>query len=100
MENIELYIMALLAFILIAVIINTIQYYKGEKQKVKNLHRFAKEGDAQAQEALGKLYKDGDMVPQDMRQAAFWYQKASFSGHNKAKGFLENYLQYQKKKKR
>jgi len=100
MEKFELYLIVLLGIILIGVVINTIQYYIGEKQKIKNLHRFANAGDVQAQQDLAKRYKEGDMVPQDKRQAAFWSQRASFLQENKAKGALENYLLYKKKKKR
>ncbi len=43
LENIELYIIVALFVFTLWFIFNTIKYYKGEKRKVKHLHRFAKE---------------------------------------------------------
>ena len=92
MENIELYIIMVLIVIIIWFIFNTVKYYRGEKRKVKNLHRFAKEGEVEAQSRLAKHYQKGDMVKKDCQKAAFWYQKASFSGDESAKGHLEAFL--------
>ena len=92
MENIELYIIMALIVIIIWFIFNTVKYYRGEKRKVKNLHRFAKEGEVEAQSRLAKRYQKGDMVKKDCQKAAFWYQKAAFSGDEGAKGHLEEFL--------
>jgi len=92
MKNIELYIIIALIIAIIWFIINTIKYYHGEKRKVKNLHRFAKEGEVDAQSTLAKRYQKGDMVKKDCEKAAFWYQKAAFSGDEGAKGHLEKFL--------
>ena len=99
MENIELYIIMALIVIIIWYILNTMKYYRGEKRKVKNLHHFAKEGEKDAQHHLAKHYEKGDMVKKDYQKAAFWYQKASFSGDNDAKEHLKNFLEKKKKKK-
>ena len=53
-ENVELYIIAGLAIFTLWFIFNTIKYYKGEKRKVKHLHRFAKEGEVEAQQSSCK----------------------------------------------
>ena len=96
LENIELYIIVALFVFTIWFIFNTIKYYKGEKRKVKHLHRFAKEGESDAQHHLAQRYRKGSMVKKSCQKAAFWYQKAAFSGDTEAKGFLEEMV---KKKK-
>ncbi|WP_373032252.1 hypothetical protein [Sulfurovum sp.] len=96
MENIELYIILALFMFTIWFIRNTVKYYKGEKRKVKHLHRFAKEGEVEAQQHLAKRYQKGYAVKKSCQKAAFWYQKAAFSGDPDAKTFLEKML----KKKR
>jgi TPR repeat protein len=92
MENIELYIIVILIIAIIWFILNTVKFYQGEKKKVKNLHRFAKEGEVAAQNRLAKRYQKGDMVTKDCQKAAFWYQKASFLGDEDAKGHLAAFL--------
>jgi len=89
MENIELYIILALFIFTIWFILNTVKYYKGEKRKVKHLHRFAKEGEVEAQHHLAKRYQKGYAVKKSCQKAAFWYQKAAFSGDDDAKSFLE-----------
>ncbi len=95
-ENIELYLIASLFVFTVWFILNTFKYYKGEKRKVKHLHRFAKEGEAEAQRHLAKRYQKGYAVKKSCQKAAFWYQKAAFSGDDDARGFLDKIL----KKKR
>jgi len=89
LENIELYIIIALFVFTVWFIINTIKYYKGEKRKVKHLHRFAKEGEAEAQHHLAKRYQKGFAVKKSCQKAAFWYQKAAFSGDPDAKDHLK-----------
>jgi TPR repeat protein len=96
LENMELYIIAALFIFTIWFIFNTIKYYKGEKRKVKHLHRFAKDGEIEAQQHLAHRYQKGYAVKKSCQKAAFWYQKAAFSGDNNARKFLEMML----KKKR
>ncbi len=91
-ENIELYVIVILFFFIIWFIFNTIKYYHGEKRKVKNIHRFAKDGEVKAQHNLARHYQKGDMVDKSCVKAAFWYQKAAFSGDDEAKGFLQKFL--------
>jgi TPR repeat protein len=92
LENIELYIIVALIIFTIWFILNTVKYYKGEKRKVKHLHRFAKEGETEAQHHLAKRYQKGYAVKKSCQKAAFWYQKAAFSGDPDAKTFLEKML--------
>lgn len=96
MENLELYIIVALLLFTLWFIRNTIKYYRGEKRNVKHLHRFAKEGEVEAQKHLSKRYHKGDMVKKSSQNAAFWSQKAAFSGDRDAKEFLET---IRKKKK-
>lgn len=98
-ENIELYIILCLLFFIIWFIFNTFTYHRTEKRKVKNLHRFAKEGEADAQHHLARHYHKGYMVRKNCEKAAFWYQKAAFSGDDGAKGFLKKFLDDHKSKK-
>jgi TPR repeat protein len=91
-ENIELYVIFGLSIFIIWFVLNTVKYYKGEKRKVKHLHRFAKEGEAEAQHHLAKRYQKGYAVKKSCQKAAFWYQKAAFSGDENAKTFLEKIL--------
>ncbi|WP_373028982.1 hypothetical protein [Sulfurovum sp.] len=91
-ENIELYIILALSVFTVWFIFNTIKYYKGEKRKVKHLHRFAKEGEVEAQQHLAERYYKGYAVKKNCQKAAFWYQKAAFSGNDDARSFLEKML--------
>ncbi|WP_295420605.1 SEL1-like repeat protein [Sulfurovum sp.] len=97
-DNIELYAIVILLLFTIWFIFNTIKYYRGEKRKIKNLHRFAKEGEVKAQQHLARHYQKGDMVKKNCEKAAFWYQKAAFSGDDEAKGHLQKFLDNHKNK--
>jgi len=96
----ELYVTFGVLVFTIWFILNTIKYYYGEKRKLKNLHRFAKEGEVDAQGELAKHYHKGKMVKKNCRKAAFWYQKAAFSGHEEAKGYLEKFFAKQAENKK
>jgi hypothetical protein len=74
--DLELYIIVGLVVFTLWFIFNTKKFYHGEKRKVKNLHRFAKEGEAEAQHDLARRYQKGKMVKKNCDQAAFWYQRA------------------------
>ena len=91
-ENVELYSIVFLVVFIIWFSFNTKKFYHGEKRKIKNLHRFAKEGEVEAQSDLATRYRKGKQVKKDCQSAAFWYQKAAFSGDEKAKGFLAKFL--------
>jgi len=91
-ENIELYIIVFLMFFTLWFILDTVKYYKGEKRKVKHLHRFAREGESISQYELAKRYAKGQAVRKSCQNAAFFSQKASFSGDDKAQELLEKIL--------
>ena len=97
-ENIELYVIVFLIVFLIWFSLNTKKFYYGEKRKIKNLHHFAKEGDVEAQQDLAKRYQKGKQVKKDCQSAAFWYQKAAFSGDENAKGYLQKFLDTRNRK--
>jgi TPR repeat protein len=91
-------LLGLLALFTLWFIRNTINYYYGEKRRLKHMHRFAKEGDVEAQQYLARKYRKGEMVKKSCERAAFWYQKVAFSGDEEAKGFLEKYHENHRKK--
>lgn len=91
-ENIELYLILFLFLFTVWFMFNTVKYYKGEKRKVKHLHRFAKEGESISQYELAKRYAKGQAVKKNCQNAAFWSQKASFSGNDEAHSLLENIM--------
>ncbi|MBD3789900.1 MAG: SEL1-like repeat protein [Campylobacterales bacterium] len=95
-EDIELYLIAGLFFLIIWLVFHTIRYYRSEKRKVKHLHRFASQGESNAEYALAKRYHKGRMVKKDCQKAAFWYQRAALKGDEKAKGYLEKFLENRK----
>ena len=98
-DDMELYALVGLFFFTVWFIINTVRYYYGEKRKIKHLHRFAKEGEVDAQQRLAKRYQKGDMVKKSCQNAAFWYQKAALSGDEEAQSHLKRFLQKRKKGK-
>jgi len=91
-KNIELYIIVFLFFFIIWLIYNTVKYYKGEKRKVKHLHRFAREGESLSQYELAKRYAKGQAVKKSCQNAAFLSQKAAFSGDDDAQKLLDKIL--------
>ena len=98
-ENIELYLIVFLILFTLWFIRNTVEHYHGEKRKIKNLHRFAKEGEREAQHHLAQHYHKGYFVKKNCERAAFWYHSAALKGDEKAKGHLENFLQNHQKRK-
>src|SRR6202142_4009614 len=58
------------------------------------LRQHAAKGDPQAQTALGKLYRDGLGVRQDLPEAVRWFRQAADQGYAEAAnclGFLSDY---------
>jgi TPR repeat protein len=92
-EDLEVYIFLLLLFFTLWFIRNTMKYYYGEKKKVKTLHRFAKEGEVDSQYQLAKRYQKGYAVKKSCNLAAFWFQKAAYSGDEEAKEHLKSFLE-------
>jgi TPR repeat protein len=91
-DNIELYVIIFVLFLLIWLIKDTIKFYYGEKRRVKNLHRFAKEGEIESQIELGKHYQKGKVVKKNCDRAAYWYNRAALSGDKEAKSHLEEFM--------
>ena len=84
MKDIELYSIIVLGILTLWLIINTFTFARGRKKIVKNLHRYAKEGELEAQSKLAACYDKGDVVIQDSLKASFWYQKAAFINDDRA----------------
>ena len=91
-EHIEFYSLLLLFLFTLWFIRNTLKFYKGEKRKIKNLHRFAREGESLSQYELAKRYAKGEMVKKSKHNAASFSQKAALSGDKEAKKFLDEIL--------
>jgi TPR repeat protein len=98
-ENFELYVIIFLFIFLIWFIRNTIKFYHGEKRRVKNLHKFAKDGEVESQVELGKHYQKGKVVKKSCNRAAYWYNRAALSGDEEAKGYLEDFIKNKRGKK-
>jgi TPR repeat protein len=96
LDNIELYLIAFLILFLWWFIRNTIKFYYGEKKRVKNLHRFAKDGEVDAQVELAKHYQKGKVVKKSCDRALYWYNRASLSGSDEAKGYLQKFVEDKK----
>jgi len=94
----EVLLFGLLVLFTLWFIHNTVNYYRAQKRKFKHMHRHAKEGDVEAQNYLAKQYRKGEIVKKSCDQAAFWYQKAAFSGDEEARGFLKDFLENHRKK--
>ena len=45
-----------------------------------DMKKLAEQGDAYAQNRLGLMYETGESVPQDFKQAVYWYTKAAEQG--------------------
>jgi TPR repeat protein len=67
----------------------------------------AEKGDAEAQYGLGYMYRQGQGVPKDSKEAGKWYEKAAEQGYVKAQvklglmyakgdGFPQSYIQAHK----
>ena len=92
-EDIELYIIVFLFFFTLWFIYATVKYYKGEKRKVKNLHRFAREGESLSQYELAQRYAKGQAVKKSCQNAAYLSQKAAFSGNENAQKLLDKIVE-------
>jgi len=91
-QDIELYLLVFLVLFTLWFIRNTVKYYKGEKRNIKHLHRFAKEGEEDSQYKLAQRFQKGKMVKRSCNDAAFWYQRAAFSGNEDAKNKIDKIL--------
>jgi len=61
---------------------------------VKLFRQAADKGNAQAQYNLGIMYKNGQGVKRDDKEAVKWFQRAADQGHAKAQsnlGVIENH---------
>ena len=95
-KDFELYLIIFLIIFTLWFMSNTVKYYRGEKRKVKHLQRFAKEGEKESQFKLAQRFHKGKMVKRSCNNAAFWYQRAAFSGNEDARSMIDKIL----KKKR
>jgi len=67
----------------------TAAYARGDYAAALKIYQpLAAQGNADAQNNLGMLYRDGQGVPQDYTQARQWYEKAAAQGLAQAKSNL------------
>lgn len=59
-----------------------------ESEYLATLKQQAEQGDAEAQYNLGQMYRMGEGVPQDSKEAVSWFRKAAEQGYAKAQLFL------------
>ena len=66
--------------------------YEEEKfeQILPRIQALAAQGNADAQFRLGRMYYYGQILPQDYKMAAMWYQRAAAQGQLKAMNNLGN----------
>ena len=64
------------------------------KIDLPTLQTQAAQGNADAQYRLGDLYSFGDLVPQDDKKAAQWFEKAAAQGHGGAQNDLGVLYEY------
>ena len=61
---------------------------KGDKAAFAQLRALGNKGNADAQNNLGVMYNNGEGVPKDAVQAAFWFRKTISTSFGAAGGFL------------
>ncbi|GHU04918.1 hypothetical protein FACS1894147_10540 [Spirochaetia bacterium] len=59
------------------------------KEEIMAIYEKAKQGDAQSQYEIGRLYATGNGVKQNEQQAALWYKKAAAQGHEQAQESID-----------
>lgn len=61
---------------------------EADKNREEWQQKATHDGDADAQYNLGKMYLEGNGVPQDDSEAAKWFRKAAEQGNSKAQKVL------------
>ena len=74
----------LVLFLVALVVLAGFQPGLAENQDIEQFRQAAEQGDAEAQNALGRAYAEGQGVAEDDREAVKWYRKAAKQGHPKA----------------
>ncbi len=97
-EDFEIYLFIGLLLFTLWFIRSTVKYYYGQKRKLRHMHRFAREGDVDAQRHLAARYRKGDILPKSCERAAYWYHKVALTGDEEAKGYLQKFLESHRKK--
>jgi hypothetical protein len=64
------------------------RYVIVQKQKIKENWNMAKQGDADAQNEVGRYYQNGIGVAKDDAEATSWYRRAADQGHANAQDNL------------
>lgn len=62
-------------------------YTQEQRKKIKEIEQISQKavkGDADAQNKMGDFYADNDLIPRDMRMAAYWWYEAASRKHPEA----------------
>ena len=62
--------------------------FEAAQEQIRWLKQTAIADDTMAQFRLGEIYYYGEDVPQNVREAAYWFRKAAEHGHVEAQGLL------------
>lgn len=69
------------------------EFVNGAAEALKTIKPLARNGDAQAQYCVARLYFNGPLIRNDKAKAASWFKKASDQGHTESQGYLANMYQ-------
>jgi len=65
-----------------------------DESDIPALFRAAEQGNATAQQKLGKAYRDGKYIPKDLQKAIEWFTKSALQGYAPAQNSLGWHYQY------
>jgi hypothetical protein len=74
--------------VLVGIVPNAQLAEAGQEESIQELRARAEAGDAEAQNDLGVIYANGNVLPQNLVQAAAWYRKAAEQGDSRAQANL------------
>ena len=88
MTNRNAYRGKLVLFLVGLVVLAGVQTGLAESQDIEQIRQAAEQGNAEAQNALGRAYDEGRGVAEDDREAVKWYRKAAKQGHIESQLYL------------
>ena len=71
-----------------AVLMATAVVGAAEQEPIEEIHTKAEQGDAEAQHSLGRMYANGEGVPQNGAEAVRWFRLAAEQGNSDAQNGL------------
>ena len=76
------------AFFVGAVLIATAVVGAAQQEPIEDIHTRAQQGDAEAQHSLGRMYANGEGVPQNGVEAVRWFRLGADQGNSDAQNGL------------